>query len=270
MSEATVENFDADTRDAAAESLFAGMQESTPEPVEPVAQQGETPEAEAPVQETQVPASREIDLTTLPDEARQYIEARERELTGDYTRKTQEAAAQRQEAEQALQFIEALNTDPDFARQVYGALAETLEVEQGTANEWDDVYEPDDPYAAKLAELEAWKGDLERQFEEAQWNAHVDRQISEIRSANPAWNDDDINDVIGLGFATQGDLHKAAEMFTNINNRVVSKYVEQKSSVNTASPLPFQSAQVPPEGFTGIEDKRLHDAGMEALRAALG
>jgi len=269
MSEATVENFDADTRDAAAESLFAGMQESTPEPVEPVAQQGETPEAEAPVQETQVPASREIDLTTLPDEARQYIEARERELTGDYTRKTQEAAAQRQEAEQALQFIEALNTDPDFARQVYGALAETLEVE-GTANEWDDAYEPDDPYAAKLAELDAWKGDLERQFEEAQWNAHVDRQISEIRSANPAWNDDDINDVIGLGFATQGDLHKAAEMFTNINNRVVSKYVEQKSSVNTASPLPFQSAQVPPEGFTGIEDKRLHDAGMEALRAALG
>lgn len=275
----TIENFDSDARDAAADALASHFQESTPDPVvetnqPPAVEQGET---QAPDQstETQVPASREIDLSNLPEEARQFIAAREREMTADYTRKTQEAAQQRAEAEQALQFINALNTDPDFARQVYGVLAETLEAEQPEQSYYTDdedpyAFEPDDPYAQKLQELESWKANLEREFEEARWNAHVDRQLAEVRSAHPDWSDDDINDVIGFGFATQGDLHKAAEHLEAIKNRTVSGYVESKSSVQAPAILPTGSAQVPPEGFTGLDDKRLHQAALERIRAELG
>lgn len=276
----SIEQFDASTRDAAAEALASAIggndtssYSGTDEPAEPVVPQDEPTTTDQPT-EAQVTESKEIDLSQLTPEARQYVEARERELTADYTRKTQEAARQRQEAEQALQFIEALNTDPQFAQQVYQTLAETLEPAD-PYSQFDDedpyAFEADDPYAQKLAELEAWKGDLERQFEEAQWNAHIDRSLAEVRSAHPDWKDDDINDVIGLGFATQGDLHKAADMLSQIKNRVVASYVDQKSSVQAPSiQLPSQSAQVPPEGFTGIEDKRLHSAAMERLRAELG
>lgn len=276
-----IENFDSEARDAAANALGAaagdpfaeGYDDPSVEPnqPEPVVEQGEP--AVEPVEPTQAATSREIDLSTLPLEAQEFVKARERELTADYTRKTQEVAQQRQEAEQALQFIDALNNDPQFAKQVYDALAESLP--QATNYEYDDnslyLPEEDDPYAQKLAELEQWKTGLEKQFEEAQWNAHIDRQLAEVRSANADWTDDDINDVIGLGFATQGDLHKAADMLSQIKNRVVSSYVEQKSSVQApALTLPSVSAQVPPEGFTGVEDKRLHDAAMERLRAELG
>lgn len=275
----SIENFDSTARDAAAETLAAaigGNDTSTytggDEPVTPVVEQGEpTPDTQSVPQTQEIP-SREIDLSNLPPEAQEFIKARERELTADYTRKTQEAAQQRAEAEQALEFINALNNDPDFARQVHAALAESLPT---TDFEYDDeslyVPDPDDPYAQKLAELEQWKTGLEKQFEEAQWNAHIDRQLAEIRSVNTDWTDDDINDVIGLGFATQGDLHKAADMLSQIKNRVVSSYVESKSSVQApAMNLPNASAQVPPEGFTGVDDKRLHDAAMERIRAELG
>jgi len=274
----SIENFDSTARDAAADTLAAALEGNdtssytgADEPVTPVVEQGEPAPDVQSVPQTQETPSREIDLSTLPPEAQEFIKARERELTADYTRKTQEVAQQRAEAEQALEFISALNNDPDFARQVHAALAESLPT---TDFEFSDesLYapDPDDPYAQKLAELEQWKTGLEKQFEEAQWNAHIDRQLAEIRSAHTDWKDDDINDVIGLGFATQGDLHKAADMLSQIQNRVVSSYVEGKSSVQApAINLPGTSAQLPPEGFTGLDDKRLHDAAMERIRAEL-
>jgi len=276
---AEIENIDSATRDAAAEALAAGLQETdtsdfTGEPDNepaPVVSQDDPTQQEAPSQDQQ-PASREIDLSGLSQEARDFIQARERELTADYTRKTQEAAQQRQEAEQAIQFIEALNNDPNFAQQVYEALGQTIQPDEPDYGFDEDPYSEfqDDPYAEKLAELEQWKSQLEQQFEEAQWNAHVDRSLADVRTANPDWTDEDLNDVIGLGFATQGDLYKAADMLSQIKNRVVSSYVESKSSVQAPSILPNASAQVPPEGFDGIEDKRLHEAAMQVLRAELG
>lgn len=276
---AEIENIDSATRDAAAEALAAGLQDTdtsdfTGEPDNepaPVVSQDDPTQQEAPSQDQQ-PASREIDLSGLSQEARDFIQARERELTADYTRKTQEAAQQRQEAEQAIQFIEALNNDPNFAQQVYEALGQTIQPDEPDYGFDEDPYSEfqDDPYAEKLAELEQWKSQLEQQFEEAQWNAHVDRSLADVRTANPDWTDEDLNDVIGLGFATQGDLYKAADMLSQIKNRVVSSYVESKSSVQAPSILPNASAQVPPEGFDGIEDKRLHEAAMQVLRAELG
>src|SRR6478735_4440824 len=58
----------------------------------------------------------------LPPEAQAYLTQREREMQADYTRKTQEVAAQRREAEQAMEFVQALNTDPSFAYQVHESL----------------------------------------------------------------------------------------------------------------------------------------------------
>src|SRR5579864_4943829 len=63
----------------------------------------------------------------LPDDARSYLEQREREMQADYTRKTQEVAAQRREAEQALEFVNALNSDPNFALQVTQTLSQALQ-----------------------------------------------------------------------------------------------------------------------------------------------
>lgn len=72
-------------------------------------------------------ASGDIDLNNLPAEARAFVEAREKEMQADYTRKTQQIAGQRKqfeetfgdisedEAKEALEVYRGLTSDQDYA-----------------------------------------------------------------------------------------------------------------------------------------------------------
>jgi len=247
------------------------------------AQEGNQPEAPttgapetAPVEPTPSqsvePTSKSIDISHLPEEAQIFIRAREREMQSDYTRKTQEAAQQRQEAEQAIQFVQALNSDPQFALQAYqtlqGQLAQLgyLQEAEETYDEYGQPVGPD-PYEEKIAELEQWRDQMQDEWQTANLSAQLDRQISVIQSQHPDWTEQDMQAVIDLGFATNGDLMAAAGQYQAVQDQVLARYLSSKSSVNTPAPLPSGSAQqqsVPPQ-----TEEQLRAAAMEIVRAQL-
>jgi len=221
------------------------------------------------------PASKEIDISGLPEEAQIFLRAREREMQGDYTRKTQEIAAQRAEAEQAMQFLSQLNSDPEFANQVLNHLQSNLaaagyqvapeQVEY--VDEYGQPAEPD-PYQQEIADIQQWRAQMENDWKEANLSAGLDRQLATIQAQHTDWTEEDLQDVIDLGFATNGDLIRAAEIFQAQSDRHLSRYLEKKGSVNTPAPLPSSPAQ--PVPFQPKSDQELRDAAMERIRSDLG
>ncbi len=244
---------------------------------QPSDQGGEVEPSQAtPTPET---SSREIDISGLPEEAQIFIRAREREMQADYTRKTQEAAEQRRQAEQAIQFVEALNSDPNFAYQAYNQLQASLAAQgylqdptgyevEPEYDEYGDVVDAGpDPYQQEIAEL-AWRQQqMENQWVEASLSAQIDRQLATIQSQHPDWDEGDIQAVIDYGFATGGDLHKAADLYQGQVDRALSRYLEKKGSVNTPSPLPNAPAQS--GGATPQTEKEVTAAAQEYVRRQL-
>jgi hypothetical protein len=245
----------------------AGNQPEAPEG----APEGATVEPSQP----EVPASKSIDISGLPEEAQVFIRAREREMQADYTRKTQEVAAQRAEAEQAMQFIQALNSDPQFAGEVLSHLQGQLAAagyqfeasDEYEVDEWGQQVEPD-PYAEEIADLKQWRAQMEDQWVEANLSASLDRQLSVIQAQHPDWGDSDMQAIIDLGFATQGDLMAAAEQYQAVQDQILARYLQGKSSVNTPSPLPSAPANQVPQQPRSEEE--LRSAAMEIIRANLG
>jgi len=221
------------------------------------------------------PASKSIDISGLPEEAQIFLRAREREMQADYTQKTQAAAAQRAEAEQAMQFIQALNSDPQFALQAYQTLEAQLAQQgylqaQEPEEQYDEYGQPvgPDPYEEKIAELEQWRDQMQDEWQTANLSAHLDRQISVIQSQHPDWTQEDMQSVIDLGFATNGDLMAASAQYQAVQDQVLARYLSSKSSVNTPAALPSGGAtQVPVVPKT---EEQTRAAAMEIIRAQLG
>lgn len=251
---------------------------------DPSAQEGNQPDApvgapgaapvESPSPSASEPTSKSIDISGLPEEAQIFLRAREREMQADYTQKTQAAAAQRAEAEQAMQFIQALNSDPQFALQAYQTLEAQL-AQQGylqaqEAEQYDEFGQEigPDPYEEKIADLEQWRNQMEDEWQTASLSAHLDRQISVIQSQHPEWTEQDMQSVIDLGFATNGDLMAASSQYQAVQDQVLSRYLSSKSSVNTPAALPSGGAtQVPLAPKT---EEQTRAAAMEIIRAQLG
>lgn len=256
-----------ENEDQAIEALVAANDPaSQPEPVSPQDDQA------------QVESQPRIDPSTLelPDEARSYLEQREREMQADYTRKTQEVAEQRREAEQALEFVNALNSDPDFALQVAQTLSESLQAQGYSAQEADALaagqtgLDDDtfvDPYMEKINQLESWAVQQEQRIAVANAEAQINAGINAIRAENPNYTDDDIKDVLTMAFAYNGDVQQAHEAFKSITQRVTESYIGQKESVPTGLNQPSSAghSEIPPEGFTSLTDPRLEEAAKRML-----
>lgn len=251
-----------ETYDAAMEAFQEGAQ-----PEEPAVPSTESVDSEA-------PASKDIDLSGLSEEQQIFLRAREREMQADYTRKTQELAEQRREAEQAVQFLDALNSDPDFAYQVLSQLQQSLATEgyavapepQYEVDEYGQYQEPD-PYQQELTELMSWRDQMEQQWYEANLSAQLDRQISTIQSQHPDWTESDLQNIIDLGYATNGDLMKAADQYQAMNDAILARYIERKGQVNTPAPLPSGQGSTPPTPPS--DDKALRSAAEEYIRQSL-
>lgn len=265
-----------ETFDAATEALSAGLTGSENPPVE-AAESVPTPQ-ETPEVTPEVPASKEIDISHLPEEAQIYIRARERELQGDATRKWQEAAELRRQAEQSISFVEALNSDPTFAKQVYEFLDQNLAAAGylgGSApDEDDDDFTWDDegtaPIQAELAEIKQWKQDMEEQMLVERISADLDHQIARVRHNNPNWDDEDIQSVIDLGFATQGDIVRAAEVYRGIQDRGLARYLDRKGSVTAPPQVQGSSGTSVPNDLKSASDDELRQAALERIRSELG
>lgn len=229
---------------------------------------------------TEFTPSKEYDLSQLPDEARLWLEARERELTGVMTRKTQEAAQQRQEAEQALGFITALNSDPQFALQVYSQLENALaqsgviqgqqDADQGygAEDEYDEFGNVPDPYESELNEIRDWIGKQETQQQMYAAQSYLDNQVSQIRSQHPEYSDTDIGAIIDLGFSTRGDLMAAQAAYDKLSQATIERYMQSKGAVNAPAPLGGGVGSPGAEQPRG--EKETRQAALDYMRTHLG
>jgi hypothetical protein len=277
MSE-SIDTFDAavDALTAAQDNSLGGDEGGSPAPVtapEPV---------DTPVQGDEgTPSfldSRNIDLDALDPTARDWLQAREREMQGAFTRKTQELAAAKQEAEQAVQFLNELNSNPEFALEVHGRLASELErlgyspqaASAAAAQQLDETsgYDQyggdDDPYLAKINELEAWKNQQEQRTREAEVASRIDRETAVILNQNPTFTEDDMSTIYGLALSLGGNLAQATDAYKNVTQRAVERYISQKDSVPAAA----RNSNVSTGTYGEAAPEPLGDLGSKALRAA--
>lgn len=265
-----------ENEDQAIQALVDSNNPEPSQPQEPVSPASPTDD-QAQVAE---PARIDPNSLNLSPEARSYIDQREREMQADYTRKTQEVAEQRREAEQAMEFINALNSDPNFALQVTQTLAESLQAQgysvadanaiaaSQTEDYGDDSFV--DPYMDKINQLESWAQAQEQRYAVAEAEQQINAGINAIRQENPNYTDDDIKDVLSMAFAYNGDVMQAHEAYKNITQRVTEGYLDNKSSVPAGlnAPSSVGHAEVPPEGFTDLNDPRLEEAAKRMLNDA--
>jgi hypothetical protein len=273
--------------------LVANQPQVAEPPVQGDPSQGQVP----PVTPDQgLPASREIDINSLPQEARDWLSAREREMQAVMTQRTQEAAQIRQQAEQSIAFLNELSTNPYFQQQVVSELTNALQqqgfspaqasaeanrqigqaVQANQPDEFGAEYD-DDPYLREITQLRSEQEQLKQylaQQEQAsraeRLDAYYDRQLAEVRSANPNWNDDDLKRVISLGYAS-GDLHQAAREYQDLQQAIVERYTAGKAQVPAAlnQPTAGTIGTQAPESFKGIDDPRLEQAATRMLAEAL-
>ena len=229
-----------------------------------------------------------------PSDLPEDLQAVYRSMQGDYTRKTQEIAELRRNYEQydafsesgvdpnyalqAADFYRKLDTDPQFAQQVVDNIQRNLGnvgVEQqsiGDAPYNDSVnsegYDSLPPVLQQeLAEMREFRSDMLFQQEQAETIAGLEYVEQEIRLSNPHYTDDDLSSIYDLAYSTDGDLSAAADAYHNIQQRVMSGYLQSKQVPMGAQSIPTGPSSIPPRQFSSLDDA--HKAAMEAVRNSL-
>lgn len=230
-----------------------------------------------------------IDPMTLPPE----LQAIYRNMQGHFTRSQQairekEAALDGlniEEAQGALEFVNALNTDPQYAVAVHAQLTEALQAAGMTpqeahyaASEAISNETEQDPYGepeygsvppeilSRLEQAEMFMAQQQEQQQRAWYETELTRQEMAIRQGHPEWDDNDIATVYGLAYSHGGDLNAAAEAFTAEQARWATRFINGKSSVPAGQPSATGHAVAPPEGFHTLNDAT--NAALESFRNA--
>lgn len=227
-------------------AALAALSDSTPDgEVTPTATIAQPEVTQAPTQPAtpDVESFTEIDPTTLtPNELATY-----KSMLADYTRKTQEVAPWRkafdgldiqdpQAAREAYEFYQNLNSDAEFAKDVYGQLGEALKdfIDKPNA---EIVSDPDldvDPTDAKLSELDARIKSFEEMQRFQAGAAELQRQEMAVRSQHNDWGDTDFEAVYEIAQAYDGNLLQAATRYDAMKNDVIARYLTSKADVNPA------------------------------------
>lgn len=221
-----------------------------------------------------------FDPSTLPEDLQVVYKS----MQADYTRKTQEVAEIRRQAEAfsevgvdpndalvAVQFLQRLQGDPNFASQFARDLQEELEQGTGYENTYEDNA-PDnvgyenipDALAYEIAELQQFKEEYMMQQQYNETLAELEAQEQHIRVANPHWSDDDLEAVYSLAYATDGDLIEAANQYNTIQQRLLGNYLQAKQAPAGATPMPSGPSTTPGESFKNLDDA--HKAALERIR----
>ncbi len=227
-----------------------------------------------------------LDPNALPPELVPYY----RSMQGDYIRKTQEIAEQRKaiegldpvEARQALEFVQALNTDPQYALQVHQELSNALQAmgltkaeadaqaSQAVSDHQDDDFGPSVPpeVLQRLERTEQQLQSWQQEQEQARIMSELSRQEQVVKEAHPEWKQFDLDNVWTFAYQTGGDLMKAAEMWDGVKAQVMQELYSAKSSVPAGSPQSTGYAQAPPEPFKNLDQAT--NAAEELFRASFG
>jgi len=110
--------------------------------------------------------------------------------TADYTQKTQEAAALKQQAEYGLRIQQALETNPEMAMRILQAQYGTGMQQEPTAPQQPTMPEFDDPIEQQLWEERQARQALEQRIEQAETDRAVERAVNTLQSSYRLTNDD--------------------------------------------------------------------------------
>lgn len=222
-----------------------------------------------------------FDPNTLPED----MQAVYRSMQADYTRKTQDLAEMRRnfesfseqgvdpnEALEAVSLWQRMNTDPEFASSVAQNIQSRLE-ELGYSNSPvvedtpidNNSYEGLPPELAReLEQMRQFRESFAQEQQQQQIMAELDAAEQTIRTTNPNYNDSDIEAIYSLAYSTDGDLMAAQQAYHQIQQNLLSGYLQQKTVPHGATPTPNAPSSIPAKEFASLDDA--HKAAMEAVR----
>jgi hypothetical protein len=134
------------------------------------------PEVEAPESGISPQDDAPFNINEITDQqVREQVERYNRQLQGDYTRKTQELASQRAEFEQAQAYVQSLQTDPATRQQLMNELL----TEHGYTLPEDEELDPSERLEARVAAMEQAEWQRAQQAQEEQVIAVVAAQVEQ-------------------------------------------------------------------------------------------
>lgn len=222
-----------------------------------------------------------LDPSNLPED----LQALYKNMQADYTRKTQEIAEARKSFEQfneygidpnyaleAVGFIQRLDTDPAFAAEFARHLASQYE-QPMTAQQPSEVANPNNggdyeglppELAAELNEMRAFRQQMLEAQENQQMMDELTVEENQIRAQYPHYSDDDIDRIYNLSYSTDGDLLAAQELYLQMEQGILNKYLQSKQVPLGATSPSGGPASVPGQSFASLDDA--HKAALEAVR----
>lgn len=242
----------------------------------------DTPVNETPVEEQIVEESFSgLDPTNLPEDLQPFY----KNMQADYTRKTQEIAEQRKQYEQlteygidpnyaleAVGFLQRLDTDPDFAQDVVRHLSSQYESPATAQQPSEDVvpnngegYDSLPPaLQAELEQMRQFRSEIVEAQQHQEMLSELESEETQIRAQYPHYNDSDIEHIYSLAYATDGDLFAAQQIYTQVEQGVLNKYLQSKQvPMGATSPGGLAATSVT-GSHASIDDA--HKAAMELVR----
>jgi len=274
--------------------------EQAPAPDAPEASEGTTP-AESFITDEDLNALRS---ELSPQDQAQFDEAY-RGMQSHFTKRTQQIGPLAKLVEQgvdpneitaAVQFYDQLRSDPGFAMGVHKELTDLLtgagyspymaqqtaaqaivDVQDGTddsGEDWDEDSE-EDGNSELYGEMDDLRARLDKFESEKVMNdtlAELQRQEMAIRQNHPEYTDEDVVDIYKRSFAVGGDLFAAENELRAYNQRVISKYMEQKGNVpSPAHNLQSSGPAQQPKNIKSVDEgHKLAEAYLAQVLAAGG
>jgi hypothetical protein len=221
-----------------------------------------------------------FDPSVLPDDLQQVYKS----MQADYTRKTQEVAEIRRQAEtfselgvdpeQAVGVVELfqrLQSDPQFATEFVSDMQRQLEqagyasrpvVEEAPVNNSYENLPPE--LASELEEMRRFRQEMAVREQQAEIEAQLESVEQQIRLSNPQYSDDDIDAIYNLAYATDGDLMAAQEQYHAIQQRLLGNYLQSKQVPQGMTPVSTGPSSSALRDFKNLDEA--HKAAMEVVR----
>lgn len=227
------------------------------------------------------------DLSSLDPVSRAAAEQAIRQYQSMATPKLQEAAQLRklseqyggqEKVQQVLDFYQRLDTDRDFARQVYDQLGTALDANGQPAQQQVPVTqvaptEPTNPefdlndlppeIATAYRQMQDMQNNVqqvlqqqEQQRYQAEILAQYTRDEQAILTANPSYGKADMDAIYSLAYSNGGDLNAAHTYYQQVEQQMISRYMQGKE--NAPSPIP--------SGVRGDVPTTTKDASMKTIR----
>lgn len=177
--------------------------------------------------------------------------------TEDYTRKTQEAAALREQASYGLQIQRALETDPEMAIRI---LTTRYGLDQRSAEQAvQQVQEPefDDPLERSLWQEQQARGRLEQRLEQMETERQLDRAVTSLRQSF-TMTDQDVAEVLQTAYQMGAGVESFPLIWKSITYDRLAARVAAQQAVGQQQQQQTQAKQAAAAAATQVVSSGTH------------